>query len=141
MHETGIALRSAIDRGGKILDGLTIQDILARLGPRGGVELLYDILLYIIFILNVIAMFMQSDKQLVPTLMLGGAAALAVIAKLNLFNPLAFGALVVNAGMFILPLITAGITKAKKSIGLAVLGGILGGVYFFFFWFVSQRGA
>jgi hypothetical protein len=73
--------------------------------------------------------------------MLGGAAALAVIAKLNLFNPLAFGALVVNAGLFILPLITAGITKAKKSIGLAVLGGILGGVYFFFFWFVSQRGA
>lgn len=122
------------------MDGLTIQDILARLGPRGGVELIYDILLYIIFILNVICMFMQSDKQLMPTLMLGGAAALAVVAKLNLFNPLAFGALVVNAGMLILPLIAIGITKAKKSIGLAVVSGILGGVYFFLFWLVSQRG-
>lgn len=122
------------------MDGLTIQEILARLGPRSGIELVYDIVLYIVFILNVIGMFMQSDKQLVPTLMLGGAAALAVVAKLNLFNPLAFGALVVNAGMFVLPLITAGITKAKKSMGLVILAGILGGLYFFLFWFVSQRG-
>ncbi|MBL8156199.1 MAG: hypothetical protein JNM70_18615 [Anaerolineae bacterium] len=122
------------------MDGLTIQDILARLGPRGGTELLYDILLYAIFLLNVIGMFMQSDKQLVPTLMLGGAAALAVVAKLNIFNPLAFGSLAVNAGIFVLPLLTAGITKAKKSLGLVILAGILGGVYFFFFWLVSQRG-
>ncbi len=119
---------------------LNPQDILARLAPRSGIGLLYDILLYIVFILALIVMFMQSDKQLVPTMISGLVGALAVIAKLNVFDPLAFGALVINAGIFVLPLIVAGITKAKNSQPLAIIGGVLGGVYFFLFWFISQRG-
>ena len=38
------------------------------------------------------------------------------------------------------PIIVAGITKAKKSQPLAVIAGVLGGVYFFMFWVISQRG-
>lgn len=120
---------------------LNPQDIVARLAPRtNGVFLLYDILLYIIFILALIVMFMQSDKQLVPTILAGLVGALTVIAKLNVFDPLAFGALVINSGIFVFPIIIAGITKAKKSQPLAIIAGVLGGIYFFLFWFVSQRG-
>ncbi len=119
---------------------LNPQDIIARLSPRTGTELVYDILLYIIFILALLVMFMQSDKQLVPTMISGLVGALAVIAKLNVFDPRAFGALVINAGIFVLPIITAGITKAKNSQPLAIIGGVLGGVYFFMFWLLSQRG-
>lgn len=118
---------------------LNPQQIIQRLSPRTGVELVYDILLYIIFFLALIVMFMQSDKQLVPTVLAGLVGAMAVIAKLNVFNPLAFGALVINAGIFVFPIIIAGITKAKKSQPPAVIAGVLGGVYFFMFWFISQR--
>lgn len=118
---------------------LTLQDILAKLAPRGGVELLYDIFLYIIFFLAVIAMFMQSDKQTLPTILLAAVAAFAVIGKLNIMTPKAFGTLIINIGMGVIPLIVAGITKAKKSQALLVIGGVLGMVYFIIFWLVSQR--
>ncbi|MBL8116842.1 MAG: hypothetical protein J0L63_09715 [Anaerolineae bacterium] len=119
---------------------VNIQDIIAKLGPRGGVDLIYDILLYIVFFLNLILMFSQSDKQTVPTIFAGGAAALAVLAKLQVFPPRDFGSLVINAGMFVLPLIVVGITKAKKTIPLGVISGVIAGVYFFAYWFFSQRG-
>ncbi len=121
------------------MNNLDIQDILNKLLPKGA-TLGYDIMIYLIFFLALIAMFMQSDKQLVTTLMLAGTAGLAVIAKLGVFEPRDFGSLIINAGMLVLPLITAGITKAKKSVPLAVLGGIMGGVYFFAFWLFEQRG-
>jgi hypothetical protein len=119
---------------------LDLQDILEKLAPRSGIELLYDILLYIIFFLAIITMFMQSDKQLVPTMIMAGVAAMAVLGKLSIFPPKDFGSLVINAGMFVLPLIVAGVTAAKKSQGPAIIGGVVGGLYFFIFWLVSQRG-
>jgi hypothetical protein len=119
---------------------LELQDILQKLAPRGGVELLYDLLLYIVFFLGIIVMFMQGDKELLPTMLMALVAGLAVIAKLEIFAPKEFGSLVINAGMFALPLIVAGITKTKKSQAPAVITGVFGGIYFFLFWLVSQRG-
>lgn len=121
------------------MGALTAQDILAKLGPRPGMGLVWDIFLYLIFILAVVVMFMQSDKQLVPTLMAGGVAAMAVIAKLDVLDAREFGSLVINAGMFVLPLIIAGITQAKKSQAPAVIGAVFAGIYFFLYWFVAQR--
>jgi hypothetical protein len=118
---------------------LTLQDILAKLAPRGGVELLYDIFLYLMFFLAVTVMFMQSDKQMFPTMLMAAVAAFAVIAKLNVLKPKEFGTLIINIGMGTLPLIVAGITKAKKSQAPAIIGGVLGIVYFIIFWLVSQR--
>lgn len=118
---------------------LTAQEILSKLAPRSGTNLIYDIFLYILFFLNLAIMFMQSDKQMIPTIFAGLAAALAVVAKLDVIPPKVFGALVVNAGIFVLPLIIAGITKAKKSVPLAVISGLLAAVYFFAFWFFNQR--
>lgn len=136
--------------------GLTLQDIIDKLAPRPGFPgLFYDILLYIIFFAALITMFMQSDKQLITTLLMAAVAAMAVIAKLNVFaaTDILGGriqgtrggillpiVLLINAGMFVLPLIVAGITQAKKSRPSAVLGGIIGGLYFFAFWYISQRG-
>ncbi len=118
---------------------LTLQDILAKLAPRGGIEFLYDLFLYVIFFLAVIAMFMQSDKQTFPTILLAAVAAFAVIGKLNILKPKDFGSLVINIGMGVIPLIVAGITKAKKSQPLVIIGGVVGMIYFIMFWLLSQR--
>lgn len=122
------------------MDQVNLQEILSKLAPRtDGFNLIYDIFLYLIFILNLILMFGQSDKQTVPTIFAGGASALAVIAKLNVFSPSSFGSLMVNAGMLILPLLVVGISKAKKVQPLGVISGVLAALYFFLFWFLSQR--
>ena len=119
---------------------LNLQDIVDKLLPRGGVGLLYDLFLYVIFFLAVIVMFMQSDKQTFPTILMAAVAAFAVISKLGVLTPKSFGTLILNIGMGVLPLIVAGVSKAKKSVPLAVITGIIGIVYFIMFWLIEQRG-
>lgn len=122
------------------MEQVNLQEILRQLGPRPFPNLIYDIFLYLMFVLNLVLMFMQSDKENITTIMAGLAAALCVIAKLNVFPPKNFGSLVVNAGILILPLLVFGITNTKKSRPLGVISGVLGAVYFFLYWLVSQRG-
>jgi hypothetical protein len=121
------------------MDQVNLQEVLSHLAPRSGVNLIYDIVLYIVFVLDLILMFGQSDKQTITTVMAGGAAALAVIAKLDVFRPREFGSLIVNAGMFVLPLLVVGISKAKKVQPLGVISAVFSALYFFAFWFFSQR--
>jgi hypothetical protein len=123
-----------------IMTGLTPDKIISALAPGSGINIIWSIFLYIIFILAVITMFMQSDKQSSTTLMMGAVGAMAVIAKLGIFKPNNLGSLVVNVGMFVIPLIVAGLAKNKKSVGPAIMTGILSGIYFFAFWFFAQRG-
>ena len=123
------------------MNGVTLQQVLAHLAPRGGVNLIYDIVLYIIFILDLILMFGQSDKETLTTIMAGGAAALAVVAKLDFFQPKSFGSFIVNSGMFILPLLVVGMSrKGKKVQPVGVISAVFSALYFFAFWFFSQRG-
>lgn len=122
------------------MNGVTLQQVLAHLAPRGGVNLIYDIVLYIIFILDLILMFGQSDKETLTTIMAGGAAALAVVAKLDFFQPKSFGSFIVNTGMFVLPLLVVGMSrKGKKVQPVGVISAVFAGLYFFAFWFFSQR--
>ncbi len=121
------------------MNELTLQQVLSQLAPRSGVNLIYDIVLYVVFVLDLILMFGQSDKQTITTVMAGGAAALAVIAKLDVFTPKTFGSLIVNAGMFVLPLLVVGISKAKKVQPVGVISAVFSAIYFFAFWFFSQR--
>jgi hypothetical protein len=121
------------------MNNLTLQEVLAHLAPRSGVNLLYDIVLYIVFVLDLILMFGQSDKQTITTVMAGGAAALAVIAKLDVFRPKEFGSLIVNAGMFVLPLLVVGISRAKKVNPAGVVSALFSALYFFAFWLLAQR--
>lgn len=112
------------------------------------------IFIYPLFFVNMIAMMLQGDKELTPTLLLAVSVLCIVLAKLGpagdiipynasnaewLIFPGGLIWFVFNIGLFVLPLITAGMTKAKKSVGWAIAAGVWGGVYFFAFWFVAQR--
>lgn len=121
------------------MNGVTPEKILAQLGPSSPPGIIWNILLYVIFFLSLIAMFMQSDKQNTPTVLLGAVGAMAVITKLSIFEPKAFGSLVLNVGMFVIPFIVIGISKAKKATPLLIFCGIVGGLFFFGFWLVLQR--
>ena len=123
------------------MNGVTLQQVLAHLAPRSGVNLIFDILLYLIFALDLVLMFGQSDKETLTTIMAGGAAALAVVAKLNFFQPKSFGSFIVNSGMFVLPLLVVGMSrKGKKVQPVGVISAVFSALYFFAFWFFSQRG-
>jgi hypothetical protein len=122
------------------------QQILQLLGPRTGVGLVFDIILYLIFILGMIGLFMQSDKQLIATLLVAAALLATVLAKLQFFDTqfvlgiYGFGALIINAILLITSALAAGITKAKGSRPLLVIMAVLAAVYFFLYWFLTQSG-
>jgi len=128
-----------------------LQQVLFLLGPNSG-EMIWNILLYIIFFLALITMFNIPDKNLLPTLLMAGTLLLTVISKLNIsitprrdaiFPPEDFIQFTVNVAIFIFPLLTAGMIRAKKKgkvVGPAIVTALFGGAYFFIFWFFVQRG-
>lgn len=128
------------------MQGLDPQQILQLLGPRQGVGLLFDILLYIIFFLGIIGLFMQSDKQLIATLLVAGSLLAAVLAKLQFFDGqyvlgiYGFGALITNAVLLLTSALAAGLTKAKRSRPFLIIMAVLAAVYFFLYWFLTQSG-
>jgi hypothetical protein len=122
---------------------IQLSDIPRLLGPGSGTDLIFSIALYIIFFLSLITMFMQSDKQLITTLIMASTLLLIILAKLTLaanapFERREFGTYVIHAGIFIFPALVAGMTKAPKSRGPAVIAAVLGAVYMFGFWFLYQ---
>lgn len=118
---------------------VSFNEILAQLSLGSDPGPIFNIQLYILFFLNLVAFFMQSEKQLAATLFCGGALALIVISKLNLIDPESIFALLINVGIFIIPIFVTGMSKAKGSKPITGLAGLLGGVYFFSFWFILQR--
>lgn len=123
--------------------GISLQEIAQNLLPNSQ-YLIWDIFLYVIFFLSLITLFMQSDKQLLPTLLMAAVLLLTLVAKLSLsrqipFQRDEFGMLVVNCGIFIFPALVAGMTKAKKSRGPAILAAIIGFVFMFMYWLIFQR--
>lgn len=129
---------------------INFQDILFLLGPSSG-ELIWNILLYILFVLAIIMLFAMPDKNLLPTLLVATVLLSIVVSKLNIsisptsaaiFPPRDFIQFTLNAVIFIFPLLVAGMVRAKKKgqiVAPAILSGLLGGVYFFGFWFFIQR--
>ena len=122
------------------------SEILARLAPRRGTELLLDLLLYSIFGIGFITMILVPDKQLTPSLFMLGVIMAALIAKLQYvsIDRCEFMTLGINMFMFAIPMLVAGMVRARagktpKALWPAVLTGILGATYFFLFWFTNQR--
>jgi hypothetical protein len=122
------------------------------LAPAGGVPnaIVYSIFLYLIFILALITLFLMPDKNLLPTLLTGGTLLAVVLAKLVTagasiggFRPEQFGMLIVNVIPFLFPFLVAGMTRTRKRTNpvppLAILTGILGGVYMFIYGFFIMR--
>lgn len=122
---------------------ITFQEVLQNLLPTSG-SLLYDIFLYPIFFLSLIVLFMQSDKQLTPTLMMAATLLLVVLAKLTInanqpFRRADIGMLFVNIAIFVLPALVAALSKAKRSRPLAIFAFVLGAVYTALYWLTFQR--
>jgi hypothetical protein len=130
------------------MEGLDIQDILFLIGPTSG-QLGWNILLYIIFFFALVTMLVMPDKNLISTLLIAAVLLATVVAKLSLSArpPIIpsddFLMYVLNAMMFVFPLLVAGLVRAKKKgrvVPAAIMTSLFGGVYFFIFWFLVQRG-
>jgi hypothetical protein len=131
---------------------IDFNEVIQNLGPRSGQDLLWDIFLYAIFLIGIVNMGLIPDKQLFPAMLNFGVIAMAVTAKLlvgegesKVLDPLHFGTFVLNVGMFVLPLIIAGMVrsvkgKPSKAIFPAAFQGLLGGGHFFLYWYMVQRG-
>lgn len=130
---------------------ISVDDIIDAIGPRDGEELIWDILLYLIFFLSIVTMFLIPDKQLTATLLNFTVLFLAVISKLLVstepgafISPCDLPVLGINAGLFALPLIMAGMVRTRKvgnppAMITGIATGLMGGGYFFLFWFMAQQ--
>jgi hypothetical protein len=124
---------------------INFQDIVAKLGPaRQMPYLLFDIMRYLIFILAFITMLFVPDKQLLASLLMTAVLGMVVLAKLDIFEPTDLPTLALNCGIFVIPLIVAGMLRGRgktpRALAPAILTGLLGGGYFFLFWALAQRG-
>jgi uncharacterized MnhB-related membrane protein len=126
---------------------LNVGDIIELLGPGKG-DLIYNIFLYFIFFFALLGLLLMPDKNLLPTLLMGGVLLATLVAKLSISSspPIIgtkdFGMLIVNISMFVLPLLAAGMVRAKKKAGAvipAIITALFGFVYFFMFWLLEQR--
>lgn len=122
------------------------SEILARLAPRQGTELLLDLLLYTIFGIGFVTMILVPDKQLFPSLLMLGVVMVALIAKLRYvgIDRCDLITLGLNIFMFAIPMLVAGMVRARagkvpKALWPAIITGVFGGIYFFLFWFTQQR--
>ncbi|MAS36208.1 MAG: hypothetical protein CL610_19540 [Anaerolineaceae bacterium] len=118
---------------------IDFQEIIRLLGPNAGNGLIWNIFIYLIFILTFITMLLQGDKALMTTIISASGLLLCVIDKLVIFDPREFGTLVIHAGMFLFPALVAGMTRDTKSRPPAIFASIIGAVYFFLFWLLLQR--
>lgn len=121
------------------MDSLNLQDIMQALGPQSEPGLLWNILMYVIFFFTLITMLVQGDKALMPTMVAASALLMDIVAKLQVFPPREFGSFVINAGVFILPALVAGMAKNGKARGPAIIASVFGAIWFFGYWFVFQR--
>lgn len=136
---------------------LTFDDILAALALRDGRGLLYDILLYAIFIFSFINQFLIPDKQMSMSLLNFSIMGLAIAIKLLVVIPVVacmevYGATLqpndypiffMNIWMVIAPLLVAGGLrsvkgKASSAMGPSILLFFLAAIYFFLFWVTEQ---
>lgn len=132
------------------VEDVQIEDIIAALGPREGNDLLFDILLYAIFFMSIITMFVLPEKQMLPTMLNFTVLLLTILAKVliddgpdAILEPTDLPVLGINAGIFVLPLIIAGMARSRRgsppALKTGIVTGLLGGAYFFLFWFLKQR--
>jgi hypothetical protein len=137
---------------------LSFDDIIETLKPRSGRGLIYDLLLYAIFIIAFINQFLIPDKQLPMTILNFTILGLAIAIKLLVVIPVTPCSYVYNATLqpndypiffmniwlVIAPLLIAGGLrkvkgKSSSAVAPAILTFILAAIYFFFFW-VSEQG-
>ncbi len=132
------------------MNSINFQDIVALLSPGTGQAIIWSFFLYIIFFFALVTLFLMPDKNMVPTLLVATVLLFAIVAKLSvaaidlhkqvIIAKNDFGMFVINVGMFVFPLIAIGMARARKSKATApaIITALVGGTYFFLFWFIVQ---
>ena len=122
------------------------QQILARLAPRTGTDLILDLMLYTLFGIGFITMILVPDKQMLPSVLMLSMIMAALIAKLQYvgINVCDLATFAINVFMFAIPMLVAGMVRGRagktpKALWPAVLTGLIGGMYFFMFWALYQQ--
>jgi len=131
------------------MDNIDFQEIVFLLSPGTGQTLIWSIFLYLIFFFGVVTLLSIPDKNMIPTLLMAGVLLFAIVAKLSvtataanaIIKPKDFGMFVINVGMFVFPLITVGMIRARKSKATApaLITSLIAGVYFFLYWLIAQH--
>jgi hypothetical protein len=132
------------------------QQILSYIRPRPNAEIWDLVFVYPLFLVGILTLFLQGDKELRTTLIMALVLFLIVLSKLAPFgifdtlgaslgsSTLIFGypsgllLLVIHCGIGLLPLIVAAMTKSKRSRLPALMMGLWGLVYTVAFGFLMM---
>lgn len=128
-------------------------EIFNSLGPNSG-EMIWNIVLYVLFFLNIILLLMVPDGDSMHTLFIIVILMAIIIDKTFAFGYLMdapdpvkchtedfIGTYLIRAYMFIGPFMVAGSTSEGKVRGLGILIGLGGVAYSIGRWFLEQREA
>lgn len=124
------------------MDGVDINEIIQLLLPASTFpQLLWDILLYLIFFMVIIVMFMQPEGSLTITILMAIVVVGIFIDKVQALpgHRCSFGTLLIRISFFVAPLLTAGLTKNGKSRLPAIIAAVLGLGYMFFLWALEMN--
>ncbi len=114
---------------------VTFEQVIKLLLPTPGREL-WDIWLYAILLFALITLFMQPEGAIMITLMMAAVIIFIFVDKVGAFpaHQCNFGTMMIRILMFVIPLLTAGITQKPKSRGPAVIAAFLALGYTFLQW-------
>lgn len=131
------------------MGNVNFQEILNLLLPGSGQDFIWSLFLYAIFFLGLFTLFTIPDKNMPSTLLMATVLLMAIVAKISIasadpiLHEKEFGMMAINVLMGVFPLLVVGMTRSGKrkfsGAPLAVIGGLLGIVYFFMFWFFVQQ--
>ena len=140
------------------MENIDFKGILTLLGPGTGQDIIWSILLYIIFFFALITLFRVPDKNMIPTLLMGTVLLFTIVAKLSISansvrggRPIIhnkdFGMYAINIAIGVLPLIAVGMTRVTSRVNrrsnpaaaTAIITSLVGIVYFFGFWLAVQQ--
>ncbi|MBN1965593.1 MAG: hypothetical protein JW910_13165 [Anaerolineae bacterium] len=116
------------------------NEIIQLLLPQPN-RLLWDILLYLIFIFVLITMFMQPEGSLTITILMAVVVVGLFIDKVHALPNYrcSFGTLLIRVNYFASPLLTAGLTKNGRSRLPAIIAAVLGLGYMFLLWAIEMN--
>lgn len=119
------------------LSGLSAQDVLVLLQPTN----FFDYVLYAILLFTIITLFLQGEGALTITMMLAVVVIGIFIDKVQALpgHKCSVFTLLIRITYFVIPLITAGLTRAPKSRIWAILAAVLGLGYTFALWALEMR--
>ncbi|MBN2471554.1 MAG: hypothetical protein JXN59_12595 [Anaerolineae bacterium] len=119
------------------LGNITIQDVLVLIQPDN----FFDYVLYAILLFSLITLFMQGEGALTITLMLAVVVVAIFIDKVGALpgHPCGVFTLLFRILYFVIPLLTAGVTRVPNSRVWAIIAAVLGLFYTFALWALEMR--